>query len=433
MPFQNFQFFVPKTTDQQVVKALLNGAIECGFSVVELSVSTALGKNYKLKVSDGKYDLHSAPQIEECLTLESSLINSFTLIIHANANVSYTRRLKETTDQVAFNFQNWSQEPANSESLVTHFLQLVKTELKSVDTEAYLSSILSESLQGHYLHREAELNKLINMSETVTVKASEYREQLNKDYQNKEQALRDDYKKQREELQTEYDRRRQELTNKEEELNTTLKEFDDRENRHVRREIREALLTNLKARQEKFSLTDGTKKLRWPIYGAVGVVIFVLAWANWKTFGLFDNLDKYNGYQLAFLVAKQSALALAFGSTVVFFFRWCNHWFQQHANEEFYHKRLELDIDRASWVVEMALEWKTSTTEEIPTELLNKLSAELFNDQCKEVDQQLHPADQLASALLGASAQTKLKIGDNEITLDKKGIQALIKQELGKC
>jgi len=44
--------------------------------------------------------------------------------------------------------------------------------------------------------------------------------------------------------------------------------------------------------------------------------------------------------------------------TLIFFIRWQDRWYEAHANEEFRFKRLDLDVDGASWLVEMMLEWR---------------------------------------------------------------------------
>ena len=63
---------------------------------------------------------------------------------------------------------------------------------------------------------------------------------------------------------------------------------------------------------------------------------------------------------------------------VVFYIKWIDRWAQIHANEEFRLKRLDLDIDRSSWIVEVALEWQEEKGGAIPQELLDKLTHNLF-------------------------------------------------------
>ena len=47
---------------------------------------------------------------------------------------------------------------------------------------------------------------------------------------------------------------------------------------------------------------------------------------------------------------------IGFAFAAVFYIRWNDQWLRQHADEEFRMRQLELDIDRASWITELALE-----------------------------------------------------------------------------
>ena len=93
----------------------------------------------------------------------------------------------------------------------------------------------------------------------------------------------------------------------------------------------------------------------------------------------------------------------------------------RHADEEFRTKRFELDVDRASWLVEMALEWKDEKGTEIPKELLDRLSVNLF-DKANETANATHPSEDILSALLSASAELNLNVpGIGTVRLDRKG------------
>jgi hypothetical protein len=52
-----------------------------------------------------------------------------------------------------------------------------------------------------------------------------------------------------------------------------------------------------------------------------------------------------------------------------------------HASAEFLLKQFELDIDRASWVVETAMEWHRDQQAEIPAPLLEGITRNLFSDR----------------------------------------------------
>ena len=92
-------------------------------------------------------------------------------------------------------------------------------------------------------------------------------------------------------------------------------------------------------------------------------------------------------------------------------------------------KRLELDIDRASWLVEMAMEWKDEKGRELPKELVERLSANLFVDPILGREPSLTVVEELASALFGSAAGVKIKHGATELDLDRKGIEQLTRKE----
>jgi len=116
--------------------------------------------------------------------------------------------------------------------------------------------------------------------------------------------------------------------------------------------------------------------------------------------------------------------SLFLGAAIWYYIRWQNAWFQKHADEEFNQKAFELDLDRASWLVEMAMEWQDEKGTEIPEYLVDKLSKNLFTKDENETPI-LHPADQLASALMGSSSSIELNTNGNKIKLDRKGIKTL--------
>ena len=127
------------------------------------------------------------------------------------------------------------------------------------------------------------------------------------------------------------------------------------------------------------------------------------------------------------ILVRQVVFTLAFATTAGFFLRWMNNWAQSHADEEFKLKRLELDIDRASWVVEHALEWKEEKGTDIPEYLLGRLSKNLFSEDSPN-ESAMSAADSLALAILRSASSARLKLGDTELQLDKNGIKNLQKE-----
>jgi hypothetical protein len=70
-------------------------------------------------------------------------------------------------------------------------------------------------------------------------------------------------------------------------------------------------------------------------------------------------------------------------------------------------------------VIESCLEWKKETSSDIPPELLQSITRNLFVLKEGELESVIHPADELASALLGTASNLKLNVAGNEIEFNK--------------
>jgi hypothetical protein len=206
-------------------------------------------------------------------------------------------------------------------------------------------------------------------------------------------------------------------------------DLDDRANRHARREDYKAMRAKIIARQSDFSLTSGTRRLRWPVHLMAVILLAVFGWLTWwfssQTLEALKSASAASNLRIdaVYAILRSAALATAFAGTAIFYLRWLNVWAERHSEAEFQLRKLELDIDRASWVVEAALEWDTQVQKPMPDALLEGITRNLFepiSGTGKSKDDNMDPADQLASALLGsANAKVKLKNdGNYEIDLE---------------
>jgi|GEM_PF-950573 len=269
---------------------------------------------------------------------------------------------------------------------------------------------------------EATLDRLEQLNENLIQTTAQYRVDLDQQHSAKRDELEAELVARKKDLYNELELKEQELQRKTEELEKQRKELDDNNNTHARRQLRQDILKEIKARQESFKLTNGTNALRKPIMLGIGfliIVFMVLAVFSVSEFKDVLAGDDFN--KIILLSIKQAIYTAGAIGSILYLIKWQNRWFEQHATAEFHLKKLELDIERASWVVETTLEWKDTKGTEIPTELLASLTKNLFNE-AKEVSTPLvHPADQLASALLGSSSSIKLKVGDAaEFQIDPK-------------
>lgn len=95
----------------------------------------------------------------------------------------------------------------------------------------------------------------------------------------------------RERLRKEYDEKVAALRSDADELEAKRKELDDRAYMHARRGIRGDLQKTIKARQQKFTLTPETTRLRLPVHITMIVLMIVLGAANIVTLITILNLE----------------------------------------------------------------------------------------------------------------------------------------------
>jgi hypothetical protein len=155
----------------------------------------------------------------------------------------------------------------------------------------------------------------------------------------------------------------------------------------------------------------------------MGLMIFLTLFVGFSTVDLYDALRGSNDIKLWISVAKQVAFTSALVLTVFYYIKWQNRWFEQHSQAEFKLKQLELDMERASWLVETSLEWNDVKGSTLPNELMQSLSRNLFSENSDDAEDVIHPADQLASALMGSASLVRLKAGDSEIHIDPKKLK----------
>lgn len=424
----NHTFLIPKLSDKQIVEGLRRSLDESGLPWTNIRANHALiGIHYEFP-KEGQANEKGA----NLLKLGSQVISSFTVTLDSPYNAYSVRVNREGAaahDSVQLNSGDNHPDRDSQDNVKVAKLQSgLEKELKAFRLQETLGRLLGTELQQHYEEREVSLTRLETLSakfiEELATRQKEQADALQRAYQDKHDALHESVAKYRTEAEELAKKRSDELEAREAALTKRLSEIDDRDSRHARREIRKEMQKAIQGRAEKFELTKGTRHMRWPMHGLCVALLCAFAWGIWHT--LQFGIAGADPWQVA---VRQVFLGLGFSSTAVFYIRWLNDWFQQHSREEFKLKRLELDLDRASWVVEMALEWKDEKGTEFPAELVQTLARNLFVDGDAKPES-MHPADQLASALLGASSEATVALpGGSSFKLDRKSIGELKKEK----
>jgi hypothetical protein len=410
------KFVIPKQTDTAVIKALQDIALSREDKVKSWHLGTPLSGQITLPAAGVATD----PRCATILELESSEFSSIRCTMQSGAYVGVQRDSAKTEDHVTVVV------PPNSDAIDgSLLLNSARTRLQSFDLPGRHIEMLGAEVSAHYRAREAELSKLTSIVESalgkVSTEAAQLRGQLEQEFSERGQRQ-----------QAELAKEREALAAREAELTTRIASVDNSDSRHARRALRKALKTKLAEHDATFELTQGTRRLRWPVFA----ILFLMLAATGTGFAAYTvqslQMLSAGGAETAALVAvavRQLFLGAGFGGTAIYFVRWANHWLQRHAAEELRLKRLNLDFDRASWLVEMALEWHAETGTEIPATLLNRISADLFPGEVSGAGQRepTHPAQDFLDRLLGAASEMTVELPNGvNLKLPKRQVKKLM-------
>ncbi|TWA22728.1 hypothetical protein FB005_10918 [Sinorhizobium medicae] len=282
-----------------------------------------------------------------------------------------------------------------------------------------------KTLQSVLRSHQSIIERLQRMTLEVGEQTTRARRDLEAEYVELKKQLEDQVAAERTESQKAIDSERAILTQRADEVAARARVLDDRNNTHVRRELHEKLKARLADRFKKLDLTPETKRARWPIHLGVAASAALLAFLVYsltsEALVVTSRADSTLAERIL-VIAKSATASLGFLGILSWYLRWMNRWFERLAENEFQLKQFELDITRAQWVVETAFEWKISQQSPIPDPLLENISRNLFINSEKDVNADMHPADYLASALIGKASNVKLAVPGAEIELGPKAL-----------
>lgn len=291
--------------------------------------------------------------------------------------------------------------------------------------------ILGVELTEFFQSRElalARLEKLVDRSVETT-------EELRRKLTEESITARAEYKKT---VDAETDRIRTDIETREAALQVALRELqnerealDDRSAQHARRDARKTLSADVKSALTKFTVTDGTEHKRRPVAYTLRLLMTLtavsFAYSLWQAVNLTGGESALRWYVLI----KVPASLIGFAVAASYYVKWENAWFQQHASEEFRLKRFDLDIQRASWLMELLFEWQEKKDHPIPQPLVERLTYGLFHSE-EGAGRLTNPDDTLAAFVRGSS-NVKLPLPNGgELTLTGSNFKKVEKEIEGK-
>jgi hypothetical protein len=416
--FQSSTFSIPRYTDSQLVEKVTALAQEWDLKIDKATFVFTFAPNQNAEFAGN--NLNDA-KLQE--VLDMSTVSTWQIIFELggwfrlnfrrdwDGQARVVKGNRDTVTIEPFNQQNANHTPIN----FARAIAITRKHFGATDTKPFMD-FLEEGPRQLYEAREQDLQKLERMQEDFFRSMTQFTAEQQKKQQEFTRDLESQYVARQKSLEEQHAERLKQLEAKEADLKKIRDELDERENRQARRDIYKELKKKLDERNKSFELTTGTKRRRWITFGLTVSLLGVLGWGFYYC---FDKNVVHGGESINWIaVSSQIGFAVAFLGTFTFLIRWTNQWSQKHANEEFKLKRLDLDIDRANWLVELAMEWKNITKSEISADLIDKLSRSLFvADDGKEID--IHPAETLLSALFGRAGSVNFEIPGSKLVVQR--------------
>ncbi|WP_219583782.1 hypothetical protein, partial [Vibrio parahaemolyticus] len=107
-------------------------------------------------------------------------------------------------------------------------------------------------------------------------------------------------------------------------------------------------------------------------------------------------------------------------SSIIYLIKWFNSWADRLAQQELDNQLFVRDLNRAHLAIEMSLEWNEKKDGAIPDRLLQSLTDNLFQSTDSTPKEILHPAEQLASALVRSADKINVPFAGGNLEVSGK-------------
>jgi hypothetical protein len=203
---------------------------------------------------------------------------------------------------------------------------------------------------------------------------------------------------------------RKKLQEEIEAFNADKAQFDARESTVVRRETMNQLRDTI-ANTTSIKVSLATLSKRLFIHA---ICLLILGGSSYLVFVFSERVLLAESFDWR-LLAPVSAGLLSIAVTLVWYLKWNDSWFREHAKHEMQLSRSQTDALRAHWLAELMFEWdKEKSGRPFPEELIRTFSQGLFYD--KSIPEVRHAYDDIATF---ASSIKRLKLGKDIVIAER--------------
>ena len=408
-------FHSPTSTDAQILIAFEKIAADLGQDAERCPVTVNVMEGFHSSPTMPLSQIQGQPFAQFAKKHEGALWQGVSIYFEQLAlTVSLSRNRDIGDDEIYVAYGEQPDDPA----AVSRSLFAIHSQFVPLNRAGEIERALGPEMAEFYQRREEGLSRLENLTRKLVTETHDYRIRLDAETAEHKRALT-----------ASSEERNQALENKYEERTTALeareRELDDRTARHARRGQSRALQQKISDRSEKFTLTAATQRKRLSVH-VIFIALLLLSGGLFTRSLLFPAMPT-DGVALWLELGRLPLGVLGFALTAIFYIRWNDQWFRQHADQEFRLQQLALDVDRAGYATEMLLEWQEDKGGEMPAVMVDRLTTGLFTDQTKAATVR-HPSEDITAALLKAASSVRLNLpGIGEISLSGRQIRKLDK------
>ncbi|MEE9391268.1 MAG: hypothetical protein V3W41_02055 [Planctomycetota bacterium] len=342
----NSKFKTAYLSDRAFVEKLgrlMESKVTTGVGVGAASLC-AMGLNF----TDGAGD----PKLEQILQLDSGLLDTCSVVLPPTDNLQ--NKVTFSWDRQASQITLSATQPAGIPRAL-EFLAESRSIFGALDVPEQLNEAMSAELRAAMDRQSTVLAEYEAVNLRMANEVSKTLANTRAEVEARKRELENQFKEREEKLNAQHGEKLAVVEASQLGLEQEKRNLDTRESRHARRGLRQDLLKQISDASESFSLTEGTSRKRWA--SRVACYVGALAFGSSVVASYLAELPE--SLTPGVIVAMRASATLGFAALLVFYLRWETHWAQRHADEEFYRKRLGLDVNRANWVIEAALEWAT--------------------------------------------------------------------------
>jgi len=301
--------------------------------------------------------------------------------------------------------------PQNNSELKTQILNSLHKNFNLVTLSELNAKAMTAYQRKQVKIHESNITSLEKTAEQLITGLAEQSSKWDESVRLKHETLESKYSERETALQEKIDAAESKLLEEQEAFELEKNEFNDKARTHERRDLLEKLKEVINT-NKKFSLSENTKRKRLPINIICTLILYIsgasIGYVIYKF--LSGTTENYT------VLMPLPLVSILFASTLVYYLRWQNRWFNDHAKAEFENKRFERDMLRASWLTEMYFEWQEEKHKEFPQELIGSFTKNLFESE-NEVQGVNHPLEDI---LKTASNVKKFRIGKDAFEVETK-------------